>query len=320
MDGVWVAAPEVELGFLLLKKLYEKDEPVPEPERVRIERLARDAGDEGTLMCRRLFGARWGQELWERVRAGRWEQVEQERVLLRRACRRQALHTAPCWWVGEGLRLAERWFRPTGLLLALVGPDGAGKSTLAQKLVEGAGLVFRRRARLHLRPRRLHPGNREASSVLQNTPPYGPLRSFAKLVLYLADWWLGYLADIRPALARSTLVVCDRAYHDILVDPLRYRYGGPACLARAIGRLVPKPDLVLVLDVPAEELLARKRELPATEAARQRLAYFGLARRLPSALMIDGVGSPDEVYMQAWRAILERLHERSLTLLGMRHG
>jgi thymidylate kinase len=320
IDGVWVAAPEVELGFLLLKKLYEKDEPIPGPQRVRMQRLVREAGEEGRRMCRRLFGAHWGQELWERVRAGRWEQVEQDRALLRRSCRRAALNTAPWWWAGEGPRVAERWFRPTGLLLAVLGPDGAGKATLAQKIVEDAGPVFRRVARVHFRPRRLHPGDPEASSRPHATPSYGFLRSLAKLVLYLADWWLGYLADIRPALARSTLVVCDRAYHDILVDPLRYRYGGPAWLARALGRFVPKPDLVLILDVPAEELVTRKRELPVTEAARQRIAYLSLAQWLPSALVVDGLGSLDEVYMRAWRAVLERLYERNLTLLGMRHG
>jgi hypothetical protein len=28
---------------------------------------------------------------------------------------------------------------------------------------------------------------------------------------------------------KQTLLICDRYYHDLLVDPLRYRYGGPLC-------------------------------------------------------------------------------------------
>jgi hypothetical protein len=235
-------------------------------------------------MCRRLFGAHWGQELWERVRAGRWEQVEQDRALLRRSCRRAALNTAPWWWAGEGPRVAERWFRPTGLLLAVLGPDGAGKATLAQKIVEDAGPVFRRVARVHFRPRRLHPGDPEASSRPHATPSYGFLRSLAKLVLYLADWWLGYLADIRPALARSTLVVCDRAYHDILVDPLRYRYGG----TRVAG---PRSWAVRAEAGPRADPGRARRGAGHTQARATRHRSSATAHRLPQSGPMAPIGT-----------------------------
>ncbi len=53
----------------------------------------------------------------------------------------------------------------------------------------------------------------------------------------------------------------DRHFLDILVDQRRYRYGGPLWLLRLIRRLIPKPDLVNLLDAPPKVLQARKQEL-----------------------------------------------------------
>ena len=53
----------------------------------------------------------------------------------------------------------------------------------------------------------------------------------------------------------------DRYHGDLLVDPRRYRYGGPMSLARLIVRFMPQPDLVFFLDATPEILLARKQEV-----------------------------------------------------------
>ena len=82
-----------------------------------------------------------------------------------------------------------------------------------------------------------------------------------KIPYYLLDYGLGYLFKVRPRLVRSTVVLFDRYYDDLLVDPRRYRYGGPMKFARLARIFLPKPDLVLILDVNEEVLLARKREV-----------------------------------------------------------
>ena len=200
-----------------------------------------------------------------------------------------------------------------GLCLAVLGPDGAGKSTLITNLEQELKGAFRRTAVFHLMPGLLkRKANQGAVTDPHGKPPRSPLVSFLKLLYYLLDYHLGYWLKVRPALVRSTLVLFDRYYDDLLVDPKRYRYGGPLWLARWLRRLIPRPDLWLILDVPEEEILRRKQEVPVEELRRQREAYRRLAMELPNAFLLDGSLPPDEVARQARELALDDLHERYL--------
>ena len=70
----------------------------------------------------------------------------------------------------------------------------------------------------------------------------------AALTFVVMDWWIGYWTTIVRQRAKNGLVVFDRHLLDVLVDPLRYRYAGPLWLVRAMCRLVPRPDVIAVLD------------------------------------------------------------------------
>jgi thymidylate kinase len=100
------------------------------------------------------------------------------------------------------------------------------------------------------------------------------LGSIVALFGILLDYWLGFAFVMRPFLARSGLIIFDRYYHDLLIDPTRYRYGGPMWLAKFVGQFVPPPDLLfLVLDAGDEVILFRNREVPPEELRRQREGY-----------------------------------------------
>ena len=115
---------------------------------------------------------------------------------------------------------------------------------------------------------------------------------------------------IRPLLARSGLVVFDRYFHDLLADPKRYRFGGPLYLVRFMSRLVPKPDLVLILDAPLRVILSRKQEVPPEDVLSQKRAYLQLASSFPRSLVIDSTARPAQVAAQAGHAVLEYLAQR----------
>jgi thymidylate kinase len=102
------------------------------------------------------------------------------------------------------------------------------------------------------------------------------------------DCWLGYLLTTGPLVARSGLVIFDRYFHDVLIDPKRYRYGGPQWLTKLLCLLAPpaKP-LFLVLDANEEVIFGRKQELPIDELKRQRKAYLEFAARYSSAVVVD---------------------------------
>ncbi len=183
-----------------------------------------------------------------------------------------------------------------GLCLAVLGPDGSGKSTLLNALERRASDRFEAVRRFHLRPH-IGRGQRDEGPVdePQGELPRGMIPSIAKLGWWLVDYWLGHLFIVGPAVRKSTLVLFDRYYHDIMVDPARYRYDGSVRLAATLGRFVPMPDIFVILDAPVATLRARKREVELVETQRQRKAYAELAAELPGAHRVDSSRPVEEV-------------------------
>ena len=121
----------------------------------------------------------------------------------------------------------------------------------------------------------------------------------------------------------STLVIFDRYYHDLIADPCRYRYGAPLSWARLLGRAVPQPDLVFILDAPPEIIQARKQEVPFAESARQRAAYLALVPYLRAAHVIDAAQPLSQVVADVRGIVLMRLEARAagrLDLAVLTHG
>jgi len=201
----------------------------------------------------------------------------------------------------------------TGLFVVFLGPDGSGKTVVIEKILSnlapffGGGTAYR-----HWRPRIF----RRKSHVGPVMDPYAKAprnmwASVAKVIFLWCDYFFGWWLTIRPKRAGSTLVVFDRYYHDILVDPKRYRYGGPMWVARWVGKLIPKPDMWILLDAPVEVLQARRQKAPYEEIARQRKEYLNWFRNLKNGIVIDASQTLDEVVAHVKQAILDTMTDRT---------
>ena len=192
-----------------------------------------------------------------------------------------------------------------------MGPDGSGKSTLVQHLVDAARPLFRRDRVFHWRPMLLW-RRKDATDITapHGRPPYTSWWSTVRLFAHVLDYWLGYWFLIRPLLARSGLVVFDRYFHDVLADPFRYRFGGPMWLARSVARLVPKPDLLLILDAPEQVIFSRKMEVLPEELGRQRPIYAQFANRFCHTRIIDSSVSAAQVASEAAKTVADHLANR----------
>lgn len=313
--GFWVASPDVEFRYLLVKRIAKK--VLTEKQKRLLHGLQKELGDESNDIVCHLFGRKWGNRVTEWISSCQWIALEANLKSLKHALkwqiiRRDALNPLRYWFL-EVRRIWGRLLYPTGLFIAVLGPDGAGKSTLLQHQGNELLGAFRRTAIFHLKPGVL--GRRGVDSPV--TDPHGKRpRSLAisvlKMLYYLTDYMIGYLVKVRPRLIMSTLVLFDRYYNDIIVDPRRYRYEGPQWLIRLGYLFIPKPDLFLILDLPEEELLIRKQEVSIGELRRQRAGYRELAAKLPNAVLLNGCTSKEEPGRSARETVLYYLHDRYL--------
>lgn len=219
-------------------------------------------------------------------------------------------------------RYAWRIRYPTGLLVVVAGPDGAGKSALAERLPGLCAAMFKRHVHEHWRPGLLpRPGaflGRRPSDPAEPhaRETYGRVISTLLLGYYWLDFLLGgWLLDW-PVRFRTGLVVRERGWWDIAVDPRRYRLQPAPRLVRLLGRTLKRPDVFLVLEARPETLLSRKTELPLEELADLQDRWRHTPPRRAARVHLDASRPLEEVARAAREHIFAFLEARAISRLG----
>lgn len=319
--ALWVAAPEVEFACIMLRRAVKLSLTDRHAQRLT-ELMAQDPAG-----CRDQLARFWGADevrLIETAAAtGDWEAVRRQLPVLRRRLLRRAAMRRPVATARNVLRLnwrrLVRWCRPrNGFHVVLLGPDGAGKSSIAAALMEDLAPAFMSVRKRSFPPALLNTGIGAPENAPHDIAPRSRLHSIVRAVCY---WWgwcgLGHLWTVRADLARCALVVHDRHLLDTAVDPRRYRYAGPMWLLRAVSRLTPRPDMLFVLDAPPEVIRARKQDLDEKEVARQREDYWRLAARMRNGCVIDASEPLPAVVRRMEHLVLSALAARAARSLGL---
>jgi thymidylate kinase len=206
--------------------------------------------------------------------------------------------------------------RGSGVYVVVAGPDGSGKSTVVDELVEQVlrGPVMQ----LHHRPHLLRPGSPSDGPVTEphQHRAYPLPMSVGKLLLLYADHLLGWYARLRPWLRDGGDVILERGWWDLAVDPARYRLHPLPGAVRLLGRLLPRPTVTLVLGGDAAAIAARKQELSPEETQRQLDVWSALPPKLMRSKVIDTtlpLPATNDTVRQAVRAV-HRDHQRWVQL------
>lgn len=296
----WVLRREDEFWALLLHCVLDK-RAVDEQHAERLSQLAGLASLDSPLV------AAWSEQtdlltaLLAAAQAGDWDMAVRQGAVLERLVRRRERVRVTRRLVGAmvlraGERPLQAWSR-RGISVALLGPDGAGKSTLA-KGIQSSFYFPVRCVYMGLWARREAVSSTSKARVVLEI-------AFRPLVI-----WRRYLESLRHR-GLGRLVVFDRYVYDAMLPPT----GSLVQLKRLyfwlLSRLCPAPHLVLVLDVPGRVMHLRKAEHDVERLEADREQFRRLLGRLSNAELVDADRPADVVLADVLNRIWRRYADRT---------
>ncbi len=227
--------------------------------------------------------------------------------------------------------------RGHGVVVALVGTDGSGKSTVAAQVrerLEDAGFAtssaYFGMARgnlpgVALARRVLGVGGVEPVSETPVVEPVAsgpaearasdstdldrPLLRRAAAWYYAAEYIWRYQRTVAPSRRRGSIVLVDRYVYDLRESPW------PGSMASRVAEaLVPRPDILVLPDAPDAMIHARKPERSAPEQAAIQARYRSLLAERPARfghVVVDTSGSTADPVAGLELAVISAAHMSS---------
>jgi thymidylate kinase len=201
--------------------------------------------------------------------------------------------------------------------IALIGPDGAGKTTLSRMLEQSELLPIRylymgvaasssnvalpttRLAEwVKQRTRKTMMADRHDGALPSAVGSGGRLRAAVRLANRLVEEWYRQFVSWYYQI-RGFVVLYDR--HFLFDFAPEIVNAERESLEQRIHRwaltyLYPRPDLVIFLDAPGEVLFARKGELSVVELERRRQGFLLQGKRIANFVRVDATKPLADVY------------------------
>jgi hypothetical protein len=307
VGGAYIPAAADELATLALHCLVDKGD-FPEGWRERLSALCEEELDEKRLTSH--LTSCWspmmtGPALRSLIAEGKWEQLLSWRAEVMQHLASRGRLAIRCRRMRDRLlrklNRAVRFVRPDALSVAVLAPDGAGKSTLSEGVAR----------RFFFPVEQIYMGlyQQKGGTAKRGIPGCGLAGNLLK------QW--GRFLRAHFLKARGRFVIFDRYTYDAYL-PGRRRLGPLQRFRRwLLAHACPAPNLILMLDAPGEVLFARKGEHSADFLEEHRQAYLNLRKRFPQMIVVDATRDADQVR----RSVMSHIwHGYAARLREVRHG
>lgn len=201
--------------------------------------------------------------------------------------------------------------RNKGIFICFTGIDGSGKTTLSKELVNllksngiKSNYIYNRFVPFILKPfimaarafflhkKDVFDDYRGYSATKIKAIEEHPFLSSLYLHLLLFDYFLQILFKIKLPLMLGRNIVCDRYIYDTIITDLAVDFNYPdeesKMMLKKVFYLIPKPDLVFLVDVPEEIAFQRKDDVPSVDYLSDRRKLYIKICRDCGMIILDG--------------------------------
>lgn len=326
-DCIWVVPAGFGAVVTILKELMYRDR-FKENSRHEVRKGALEDPESFVRTGRAWLGDNLTRRLLRACQEDDWEQVESLASEIRRQVWRQRPKRLLAAAAFAGRAVLHHLRPPMSMLVALLGPDGVGKTTVADHLCER---LFQRPFKVcrhfeynfHILPKLKHlraclgrllgrrievkqppqPGTKGSAM----NPEHPTMGAMAYVLYYAVDLLLGHLV-VAKLRGQSGLIVFARYFHDYYFQK-GYR-NAPRWFLRLLESLIPSPDLIVCLHRNPSEIYAAKPELDLVEIEAQQELIRATCATRPNAVVIDGSEGVDKTVERVADAVVSALLAR----------
>lgn len=217
------------------------------------------------------------------------------------------------------IRRLKRIIEPTGINIALLGPDGVGKTSVSKVVLDNLSGFYRNKAYFHLKPTfRGNLKSREGSSeklfnhnLNGNNSKMELFLSYIRLIFhFFIGYFLAFWLRVYKLKVKSFITIFDRYHYDYVIFPYSKKYFGSLKVVLNLIKILPKPDMSFYLYCNPEIIISRKNELPKSELIRQHNMTKQIANQIKNFKEINAEESIEKVAFTISLEILEYMSKR----------
>lgn len=213
------------------------------------------------------------------------------------------------WLIFIAYHIRLMTIKSPGLFVCIIGPDGAGKSTITAFIRDSLyDKIFKKYKYIHkdfqilpqlkLIKNIFKRSTKVSGKNLRDNPilvgmvrPHYSLRSAMYISYYFIDFMLGHFA-VRYYRWKNGLIIADRYFYDYLYQ--RVYSNIPYWYPLLLSKFIPKPDVTICLFADSRTIYERKPELDTSEIERQLSEIKKLSSKIQTVIWIDsGVALED---------------------------